>query len=473
MPQFCPPTPHSAPGLYWINRYRNLIPSRFSRNFILESLNFLLKNNIFEFIGELYRQLTGTAMGATFASFYACLTIGYLEETKLHAELFLRFNDSIIESIIREYKRFMDDGIVFLPSNVDENEFLECLNNMNESITFTIEKSNSTTYHGKNVKSLNFLDICIILHEDRTVETDIHYKTTNAHDYLHFNSFHPPHIIKNVPYNLAKRIIVFVSNEKQMDFRLDQLRKWLVKCNYPPKIINKSFHNAKLQGPAGPPEGKEKMITYVHPYMSNYSFNNIIDSTRKHLQAAKHNQIKQIFSQIRIVEAIKQPKNIIRMITNTNLKNCDNRNSSFDTPGLYAECKNTRCNLCHEGYIQECTSFLASNNETWNIKSHINCNSKNVLYFLVCNMCRTDNPTSKTGKTWTKFRDRLNNHISDCKTANTTDIFDLHVHECGIKNQCFKPPYFKVYAFMKLAKPDKLLIYEKYLHDKGYATINS
>ena len=31
----------------------------------------------------MYKQLEGTAMGSTFASFYACLTIGYLEEVIL------------------------------------------------------------------------------------------------------------------------------------------------------------------------------------------------------------------------------------------------------------------------------------------------------------------------------------------------------------------------------------------------------
>ena len=88
-------------------------------------------------------------------------------------------------------------------------------------------------------------------------------------------------------------------------------------------------------------------------------------------------------------------------------------------------------------------------------------------------MCKNDNPISKTGKTWSKFRERLNNHISDCRTGRTTDIFDLHVHECGINNNCLNPPYFKVYAFMKLSNADKLLIYERHLHERQYATINS
>ena len=87
-------------------------------------------------------------------------------------------------------------------------------------------------------------------------------------------------------------------------------------------------------------------------------------------------------------------------------------------------------------------------------------------------MCETEMPESNTGKTLTQFRIRLNNHISDCKTGRTSDIFDLHVHECGTKNGCLKPPYFKVFAYMKLSSPDMLLSYEKYLHSKKFDTIN-
>ena len=64
---------------------------------------------------------------------------------------------------------------------------------------------------------------------------------------------------------------------------------------------------------------------------------------------------------------------------------------------------------------------------------------------------------TKSGKTETKLRARINNNISDCKSGNTTDVFDLHVHQCGIENNCLVPSDFRVRAFMKLSKPEKLL----------------
>ena len=96
-------------------------------------------------------------------------------------------------------------------------------------------------------KVLDFFDVKIILHEDNSVETDIYYKPTNTHDYLPYDSAHPVHT-KNNSYNLAKRIVVFVSNPEKVVIRLDELRQFLKEYKYPEHVISKSIFNAKLQG---------------------------------------------------------------------------------------------------------------------------------------------------------------------------------------------------------------------------------
>ena len=79
---------------------------------------------------------------------------------------------------------------------------------------------------------------------------------------------------------------------------------------------------------------------------------------------------------------------------------------------------------------------------------------------------------SYTGKTKTKLRLRTNNHINSCKHGTGSNIFDNHVHACGIKSNCLKPPYFKMYAFMTLSDEKNLITYERYLHRKGFDTMN-
>ena len=71
---------------YWIMRKQSLIPRCFPKEFILESIEFILKSNIFLFDSKMFNQIFGTAMGTKFAPPCACLTIGYQEETKLFTQ---------------------------------------------------------------------------------------------------------------------------------------------------------------------------------------------------------------------------------------------------------------------------------------------------------------------------------------------------------------------------------------------------
>ena len=48
---------------YWLNNKSNLILNRFSKNFMLEALEFILRNNNFKFYEIFDNQTEGTAMG--------------------------------------------------------------------------------------------------------------------------------------------------------------------------------------------------------------------------------------------------------------------------------------------------------------------------------------------------------------------------------------------------------------------------
>ena len=65
---------------------------------------------------------------------------------------------------------------------------------------------------GEKLQILDFLNAKVILNKTiKVVLTDIDFKKTNPHVYLPYNSAHPSHVRDNVPFDLAKRITVFVS----------------------------------------------------------------------------------------------------------------------------------------------------------------------------------------------------------------------------------------------------------------------
>lgn len=51
-----------------------------------------------------------------------------------------------------------------------------------------------------------------MLHSKNEIFTDVYYKYRNTHDYLLYDNAHPGSCKENLPYSVAKRIIVFVTD---------------------------------------------------------------------------------------------------------------------------------------------------------------------------------------------------------------------------------------------------------------------
>ena len=303
--------------------------------------------------------------------------------------------------------------------------------------------------------------------------TNVHYKETNAFDYLSWDSHHPRHIKENIPYCLAKRIIVITSKEDDVKTNLAHLQKCLLARGYPLETIKRGFHNAQLQGPA-PPKSENKLIPLISTYYSNYSNKTVIEVAKQLITTSKDERVKKAFKDTNFLEAYKQPPNLLRLISNSAfINNGKNRNSNVNeenTPepkGLH-KCSHPRCKICLL-YIQEGDSFVTANGTTWTVRCYADCNSRNVLYYLECNFCNGD--TTYTGKT-DNFRKRTNSHISDIRCNRGAD-FDEHVRNCAKNNdKILEEPFFKARIFMVLKDYNNLLDYEGKLHAAGHDTMN-
>ena len=113
-------------------------------------LEVVLKNNIFEFDGKVFKQLQGTAMGTKLAPAYANIFMGSLE------------NSILSPAPLRPsyYRRFIDDIFILWPhSEADLKIFLLHMNSFHPSIKFTSEfDTNRITFLDVNVyKGPNFL----------------------------------------------------------------------------------------------------------------------------------------------------------------------------------------------------------------------------------------------------------------------------------------------------------------------------
>ena len=92
---------------YWIDNFPQSMARSFSKEFILESISIVLKENTFHFDNKFYRQIQGTAMGTKMAPTYATLVLGYLEK-KLYSEYEKIFGEEEKEEFIKAFRRFLD-----------------------------------------------------------------------------------------------------------------------------------------------------------------------------------------------------------------------------------------------------------------------------------------------------------------------------------------------------------------------------
>ena len=113
------------------------------------------------------------------------------------------------------------DDIFFIWEHGEENlrSFVETLNEIQPTIIFTAEQLQ---------KSISFLDVTVSL-TDGKIETDLHVKPTDSHQYLHSFSCNPGHCKKSIPnskdYALTKfivRVFFFDIHGNNLENRLSE-----------------------------------------------------------------------------------------------------------------------------------------------------------------------------------------------------------------------------------------------------------
>ena len=151
---------------------------------ILELLELTLRNNDFEFAGEVFLQTVGTAMGKTYAPSLANL---YLQQFDKQAKTGYHIKPHL-------YYRFLDDIHLIWPSTREDLVLYEqFLNSLipGIKISFTVRES-----------FIEFLDTTVYkaLRSDGHWElrTKVYFKPTDTHQLLHSQSAHPKHTCQGV-----------------------------------------------------------------------------------------------------------------------------------------------------------------------------------------------------------------------------------------------------------------------------------
>jgi len=191
--------------------------------FILELLEISLKTNDFQFNGDTYLQLCGTAMGRDYAPSFANIFMAKWEK------------DALAKCPLKPkiYLRYLDDIFIVWEHGKEQfNAFFDILNSHNPNI-----KLKSTI----NENSVDFLDTTIFKNptDRKSLLSKVFFKPTDTHQLLHKNSFHPKHTFSGIIKSQILRFYKISSLKQDFEDSCKILFHALASRNYSKRWLRK------------------------------------------------------------------------------------------------------------------------------------------------------------------------------------------------------------------------------------------
>ncbi|CAF4206126.1 unnamed protein product [Rotaria sordida] len=194
---------------------------------IIRLSRFVMQNNYFSYDGQFYHQIRGGAMGSPLTLTMANCYMFFFErqiakQIKNSGGLFFRYIDDLFIVINWPVRHLMKQ--------------IELWNQFDENIKLNANLGSFTT----------FLDL-YMENRDGILFTTVYQKPSYEPYYLPFNSIHPLHMKKNIPFTMLFRAIKYCSTFQTYLDEREKLRMALLLNRYPNKIIEQQFNNVLLR----------------------------------------------------------------------------------------------------------------------------------------------------------------------------------------------------------------------------------
>ena len=373
---------------------------------LLELCELVLKNNIFEHNGRIFKQKRGTAIGTKLAPPYAILFMdsletGFLESSQLKPLVWWRYIDDIF--------------LIWQHGEDSLKEFLECLNCYHPSIKFTANYSS---------ESVEFLDVRVIRHEGKLI-TDLYVKPTDTHQYLHASSCHVYHSKRAIPYSQALRLNRICSEPQFFDKRCNQLEEWLAKRGYKDSLVReeilkaRKFKRSDLLSRERADRKPPKLVLNITYHPKFAKLKSILSKIQ--ILLTPNGEHQKVFDSVPVV-GFKRGKSLKDLLVRSKLPKID----QGETPsGSCGHCHYRACKICAN--LPETTTFTGNNGKTYNIagENKITCRSHNTVYLITCGTCGKQ----YVGSTCPEFRERYGNYKSCQKRHLYESVPQQRFHE--------------------------------------------
>ena len=406
------PSVDNSMGIPAVENMLKVYPSdlKISSECIMEGLTIALNNNICSYEDGTGNKIVaspnnGTAMGPPHAPTYVDVFMGCLDKKLVqNSPVPLLSSTKHQKNMIWDvnwvdWSRYRDDGFIILP----DQKSLPALQNHLKSLC--PDKIKWTMSSGKSVE---YLDVKVTLTEEGKLMTDVFSK--NSHSYLPPDSCHPPSVFKGMLIGMGRRLRMICSEDKTLEERIDEYAKYLVVSGWKLKDAVKGLKEGadipreKALQKCSKKKGKKlAWVTTWDPRVPDKS--SIIKNNLKLLYKNPDNL--KIFPKKSIIAGSRRAKNLGE-IYKPSVPKRTREHGPENRKGFF-KCER-KCDTCLHSI--ETTSFKSNwDGRKWNIKSHLNCTTTNVIYMI---QCKKHSEFLYVGST-VNIKKRWANHKSDVK----------------------------------------------------------
>lgn len=317
---------------------------------LLRLLEINLTKNDFEFNGEFYLQIKGTAMGKRFAPSYANIFMANWEEEAL----------AKCAKKPLHYYRYLDDiwGI-WVDSREEFDKFIEILNTHDPSIKlkYTVDQH-----------SIQFLDTTIYkgptFSQNQKLDVKVFFKETDTHALLYKTSFHPRHTYKGLVKSQLLRFSRICTREQDFREAVKILFTALRVRGYSRSFLRHCLKTFKVQ--------KQKDPKEIIPLITFFSSASKILNHRFKTNFQQIIETQGVLQNHRVIAAYRRNKNLKDFLVRAKLKPLQ----SFVKPNILSE------QFCHLSFIRN-----KVNKQIFKISQKFSQNTSNCIYVIFCQIC--------------------------------------------------------------------------------------
>ena len=253
---------------------------------------------------------------------------------------------------------------------------------------------------------------------DNQISTDLYTKPTDRNTYLPYDSAHPKHCMRGLPYGQFLCIRRICSQDDDFEKHAARKAASLLQHGYPKNLLldammrayNKDRPSLLAQGETTPPQRENENIFLTTTYHRQYNgLRKQVESTWDLLSRSSTTRFLQSKT---LKVGYRRPKNLRDILTRARLpvltteENAQEKTNETETPPPRSKCSNPRCRYCPRinktGKIKSHTT-----GRMYTTRMNVDCTSNNLVYCISCKTCGKQ----YVGQTMNTVKKRFQSHF--------------------------------------------------------------